>query len=128
MEHHGTEPATILIVDDEAAIGDMMVRMIRRLLPDAIVGAVLSAPQAIEVLNAQQIDVVLTDLRMPEIDGAQLTLLIKARWPQTRVVIISGSTAQAVERVMQAVRADAFLVKPFSRGELAQVLLPLLAS
>jgi CheY-like chemotaxis protein len=128
MEHHGTEPATILIVDDEAAIGDMMVRMIRRLLPDVIVGAVLSAPQAIEVLNAQQIDVVLTDLRMPEIDGAQLTLLIKARWPQTRVVIISGSTAQALERVMRAVRADAFLVKPFSRGELAQVLLPLLGS
>ena len=126
MEQDGTEPPAILVVDDELDIGDMMKRMIQRLLPAATVGAVLSGPQAIEVLNVQRIDVVLTDLRMPDMDGAQLTMLIKQRWPHTRVIIFSGSTEVALREIVEHVQADACLLKPFSRAELTAVLLPLL--
>jgi two-component system response regulator YesN len=126
MEGDGTAPPVILIVDDEAEIGTILVRQIRRLLPAAVIGAVLSAAQALEVLLVQPTDVVLTDLRMPDMDGAQLTQLIKTRWPTTRVIIFSGSTEEALRQVMQAVQADAYLVKPFSRDELAAALLPLL--
>ena len=126
MQQDGTEPPAILIVDDEVDLGDVMVRMIRRLVPTATVGAVLSAAQAIEVLLVQKTDVVLTDLRMPGIDGAQLTQIIKTRWPTIRVIIFSGSTEQALGETARAVQADAYLVKPFSRDELAKVLLPLL--
>jgi two-component system, response regulator YesN len=126
MERDGTEPPTILVVDDEVEVGDMMVRMIRRLLLASTVGAVLSAVQAIDVLLVQGTDVVLTDLRMPGMDGAQLTQIIKTRWPTTRVIIFSGSTDQALNEVTRRVQADAYLTKPFSRDELAAVLLPLL--
>jgi CheY-like chemotaxis protein len=126
MEHDGTEPPIILVVDDEPDIGDVMVRMIRRLLPTATVGAVLSAAQALEVLLVQRTDVVLTDLQMPDMDGAQLTRIIKTRWPTIRVIIFSGSTDAQLREVAQTVQADAYLAKPFSRDQLAAVLLPLL--
>jgi CheY-like chemotaxis protein len=127
MEQDGTEPPTILVVDDDPAVNSMLVRMIGRLLPAATVGAVLSAAQALEVLLNQRTEVVLTDLRMPDMDGAQLTQMIKARWPTTRVIIISASADQILEQIARAVQADAYLVKPFSRAELAAVLLPLLS-
>jgi two-component system, response regulator YesN len=126
MEQDGTEPPAILIVDDEFDISDVMKRMIHRLVPAAVVGCALSALQAIEVLMVQRMDVVLTDLRMPDMDGAQLTQIIKTRWPTTRVIVFSGSTDQALRKIAQVVQADAYLPKPFSRAELAVVLLPLL--
>jgi two-component system, response regulator YesN len=128
MEHDGTKPPMILVVDDEFDVGDMLVRLIRRLVPTATVGAVLSAVQAIDVLLVQGTDVVFTDLRMPGMDGVQLTQIIKTRWPTTRVIIFSGSTEQALREIAQTVQADAYLVKPFSRDELATVLLPLLGN
>ena len=128
MEYDGTEQPTILIVDDEMELGTMLVRTIRRLVPAAVVGAVLSATQAIDVLLTQRTDLVLTDLWMPDMDGAQLAQVVKTRWPTTRVIIFSGSTEQALDEIMQTVHADAYLLKPFSRDELAAVLLPLLAS
>jgi two-component system, response regulator YesN len=126
MEQDGAEPPAILIVDDEPDIGDVVKRMIRRIVPQAVVGTTLSALQAVEVLMVQRIDVVLTDLRMPEMDGAHLTGLIKDRWPGTRVIIFSGSADLRLNATAQRVRADAYLPKPFSRAELAEVLLPLL--
>jgi CheY-like chemotaxis protein len=126
MERDGTEAPAILVVDDEADIGDVMVRMIHRLVPAATVGAVLSAPQALEVLLTQRIDVVFTDLFMPEMSGAQLALIIKSRWSQTHVVIFSGSPDLSLREIAERVQADAYLAKPFSRAELAAVLLPLL--
>ena len=126
MTGDGMEPPIILVVDDEVDIGEVMVRMIRRLLPDAVVGAVLSAAQALEVLLVQRTDVVLTDLRMRDMDGAQLAQIIKARWPTTRVIIFSASAEEALGEIAQQVQADAYLVKPFSRAELGAALLPLL--
>jgi two-component system, response regulator YesN len=126
MQQDGTKPPAILVVDDEVDIGDVMVRMIRRLVPKATVGAVLSGSQAIEVLMVQPIDVVFTDVRMPGMSGADLTRLIKERWPQTRVVIFSGSPDLSLRDIARIVQADAYLTKPFSRDEMAKVLLPLL--
>ena len=128
MEYDGTEAPTILVVDDEMELGNMLVRTIRRLVPAAVVGAALSARQAIDVLLTQRTDLVLTDLWMPDMDGAQLAQVVKTRWPTTRVIIFSGSTKQALVEITQTVQADAYLLKPFSRDELAAVLLPLLAS
>ena len=121
MEQDATKTTAVLVVDDEAAIGDLMRRMLGRLLPAATVGAVLNAAQAIEVLKVQPIDLVLTDVRMPEMDGVQLTQLIKARWPQTRVVLFSGMASVDLEMAAQTGQADGYLAKPINRNTLTQV-------
>jgi CheY-like chemotaxis protein len=126
MEHNGTGRPTILVVDDDPDIARMLVRMLSRLVPTAHVHAVLSGAQALDVLQAQRTDVVLTDLQMPGMDGTQVLQSVKARWPTTRVIVMSASAANALRQMAQAVQADAYLVKPFSGDEVAQALLPLL--
>jgi CheY-like chemotaxis protein len=74
----------------------------------------------------QRTNVVLTDLFMPEMSGAQFAVIIKARWPTTRVIILSESAERALGETARTVQADAYLVKPFSRDELTKVLMPLL--
>jgi two-component system response regulator YesN len=122
MDRGETMPSAVLVVDDEAAIGDVMRRMLRRLLPTATVDAVLSAAQAIEVLMAQPVDLVLTDLRMPGMDGVQLAQLIRARWPTIRVVLFSGTAAESLERAAEVVQADGYFKKPFSLDIVTQVI------
>jgi two-component system, response regulator YesN len=121
------EPWAVLIVDDEAAISDVMRRLLGRLLPTLIVSTVLSAAQAIEVLSIQAIDLVLTDLRMPGMDGVQLAQLIRARWPHTRVVLCSGTATENLELAAETVRADGFLAKPINPERLTQVVRQALA-
>jgi two-component system, response regulator YesN len=121
MDRGETTPSAVLVVDDEAAIGDVMRRMLRRLLPTATVDAVLSAAQAIEMLMVQPIDLVLTDLRMPGMDGVQLAQLIRARWPKIRVVLFSGTAAESLERAAEVVHADGYFKKPFSLESVSRV-------
>jgi two-component system, response regulator YesN len=127
MWSDGTELPVVLVVDDEAEIGDVMRRMLGRLLPTATVDAVLSAAQAIEALIAQPIDLVLTDVRMPEMDGVQLAQLIRARWPTTRVVLFSGMATVDLEVAALAGQADGYLAKPINRNTLTQVVQQLLS-
>jgi two-component system, response regulator YesN len=122
MANLGVAPLTILVVDDEPDVGDVVGRMVKRLLPAADVRVVANAAQALDALTAQPVDVVLTDLWMPVMDGAQLAQTIKARWPTIRVVLISGSSERVLDQAAQAAQADSYLLKPFSRAELATVL------
>jgi two-component system, response regulator YesN len=128
MDEDAAAQPAILIVDDDPTVGDVIGRMVRRAIRGAKVRVVASGAQALDVLTAQPIALVLTDLRMPGMDGAQLTQAIKARWPTAKVVLISGSTDQLLSQVAQAVQADGYLLKPFSRAELASVLQPLLGN
>jgi CheY-like chemotaxis protein len=128
MDRGETRPSAVLVVDDEAAIGDVIRRMLRRLLPTATIDAVLGAAQAIEVLMAQPIDLVLTDLRMPGMDGVQLAQLIRASWPLTRVVLFSGTAAESLEMAAEAAHADGYFKKPFSLESVNRVVLQVLGT
>jgi two-component system, response regulator, stage 0 sporulation protein F len=117
------EPASpaILIIDDEVDIVYILKRMLSHTLPTATIVGVATAAQAIAVLTTQPIDLVPADVRMPVMSGVQLVQQIKAEWPATRVIIVSGVTPQRLAELAQSVQADGYLVKPFSRVELAQV-------
>ena len=74
--------------------------------------------QALSVLQEQEIDVVLTDLRMPNVDGMELLQRVRARWPEVVVIVVTayGSIQTAVE-AMQLGAFD-FLTKPYENNEL----------
>ncbi|MCD6418921.1 sigma-54-dependent Fis family transcriptional regulator [bacterium] len=105
----------ILIVDDEKRLGVLFSRALR----DAGFSAksVETAEKALEMLN-QGFDLVITDLKMPGMDGVELLNRIKELYPDTVVVVMTAHGT--VETAVKAMKAGAydFLLKPFPTDEL----------
>jgi two-component system response regulator AtoC len=106
----------VLLVDDDPAVG----KVLGALLAQAGIEAhhVSSAQDALNVLGTRPVDVVVTDLRMPGMDGMQLLDQISARWPDIPTILLTahGSVPLAVE-AMKKGAAD-FVLKPFDREEI----------
>jgi DNA-binding NtrC family response regulator len=109
----------VLVVDDDVAVGTVLAALLQQAGMKA--SHVASADAALRALARDQADVVLTDLRMPGVDGMQLLTTIGARWPGLPVVVLTahGSVPLAVE-AMRAGAAD-FLLKPFDRQQIVYV-------
>jgi len=105
----------ILIVDDEKNTREGLGRALDR---QYVVHLADSAEAALDVLDNEEIDVVLSDIRMPGLDGMQLMARILARTPQPVVILLTayGSVEQAVEAMRQG--AFDFLTKPVNLDHL----------
>ena len=109
----------VLVVDDEADIRLGLSRLA------ASVGAQVQEAEngeaALEVLERWRADVVLTDLMMPKMSGAELLVEIKQRFPETEVVILTGfGTVQSAVQCLQSGAAH-FLTKPFDNDDVVQL-------
>jgi len=121
-------PANILIVDDSAAIRKILQRVLRQ--ADLPLGQIYEAGdgvQALEAMRANSVDLVLSDINMPNMDGLQLLAQIKAnpQWQAVQVVMITTEGNQA--RVMEAVGLGAagYVRKPFTADQIKEKLLSL---
>lgn len=77
--------------------------------------------QAISALREEQVDVVVSDLRMPGIDGIQLLEWLHDRQPETRFILLTGYGNDEVERKVRELGAFDYLNKPISPDTLAAV-------
>ena len=104
------EKANILIVDDEEVVRLSHLRSLEG--TDCNAQTVEDGREAISVMEQQPFDVVLLDLRMPDLDGMDVLKTIKQRWPDSEVVVITGYPS--IETAKEAVRLGAFnyLTKP----------------
>jgi len=82
---------TILFVDDETQVLTALRRSLHALRDSWKMHFVDSAPQALEVLGQEPIDVVVSDLRMPGMDGAMFLELVLERYPSAIRIVLSGS-------------------------------------
>ncbi|HKW87011.1 MAG TPA: response regulator [Nitrospiraceae bacterium] len=76
--------------------------------------------EAIDELKKRRYEVVLTDYRMPRLDGLQLVKLGRIVWPDTPMVIVSGEQFDFVQVAVQQ-GAYAFIRKPYDPAELLRV-------
>ncbi|WP_457572440.1 sigma-54-dependent transcriptional regulator [Desulfovulcanus sp.] len=111
----------ILIVDDQENFAHGLCRLIGGKFPDLVCFAVTSGDEALDILEREFIALMITDLRMPEMDGLQLldrTLEIE---PTVSVVLLTGYGS--VETAVQALKAGAydFLTKPIDQDLLFRV-------
>ena len=105
-----------LFVDDEPAIREMCQRAATQTGYPHLLAS--RASEALAILAEQPMDVVFTDLRMPDIDGIALLREIKARYPDILVVVMTGYGT--VETAVEAMRAGAYdyIVKPLQKDDL----------
>ncbi len=122
--HGGAEPAraaskTLLCVDDELSVLSALKRTLRS--RDLTVVTATSGAQALEVMAELPVDLVISDMRMPGMDGAQLLEHICRDWPDTVRILLTGySDATATIRAVNHGRIFRYLQKPWDERELAE--------
>ena len=111
-----TEQAlSILIVDDEEYVRQLLVSCLGSTYSCL---AADNAEQAIEHLENQQFDLVVTDITMPGISGLELCKMLRESHPGTPVLIISGLQGEVYRDQALKYGARGFIEKPFDLGNL----------
>ena len=83
--------------------------------------------EALEVLRRQSISLVVTDLKMPRVDGFELLATIMANYPDIPVIIITGFSTPEMEQLARRGGAVDVIAKPFSIGTLARQIIAMLS-
>ncbi len=110
----------VLVLDDEPIVGKRLQPALAKVGCDV---EVFDAPRpALERIEETRFDVVVTDIRMEEIDGIEVLEKVLARWPETRVIMITGYATVEVAREAMAKGAFDFIAKPFKPQELRDVI------
>jgi two-component system NtrC family response regulator len=111
---------TILVVDDDESL--RRVTQVQLQQAGFRAEAAASARQAISLLESQPVDLVLTDLKMPEMSGLELLREIQAQQPETFVVLMTAFGT--IETAVEAVKAGAYdyITKPVNQEELLLLL------
>jgi DNA-binding NtrC family response regulator len=110
----------ILILDDEEIV---CTRLKPSLEKDGYsVATFTDSREAKAVLESEEFDVVVTDLKMANVDGMQLYHFVKERWPRTEVIIISGFATVDVTRAALKAGVRDVIAKPFRISELKDMI------
>lgn len=101
----------ILFVDDEPMVLQGLQRVLRPLRNEWETAFANSGQEALEKLSQEPFDVIVTDMRMPGMDGGQLLTRVKERYPHMVRIILSGQADKTM--VMKSVKpAHQYLAKP----------------
>jgi CheY-like chemotaxis protein len=110
--------AKILAVDDEAIVLDSFRKIL--VLGGYSVDTVESGPEALTLIQSNDYDFVFTDLKMPEMDGVEVTKAVRHLRPDIDVLMITGyATIESAVDVLKFGAMD-YVQKPFSKNELVE--------
>ena len=113
---------SVLLVDDEEDVVEAIVQKIDwEGLGYSLAGYAKNGLEALEIAEEKQIDVVLTDIKMPYMDGLTLSHRLKELYPSIKIIIFSGF--DEFEYAKEAIRLEAeeYMLKPVDAGELSRV-------
>jgi len=121
-----TEAKRILIVDDEQSMCEMLAILLKK--EGLEVRSAGSRAEAADLLRQGPVDLVLTDVQLPDGDGLEILRHVKAASPETAVVVMTayGTTEMAV--AARKLGAEAYILKPFDVDELRIVVRDTLAN
>lgn len=109
----------VLVVDDEAIV----CKSYERVLTDAgySVRTARNGQDALEACRAESFDVMLADLKMPDMDGLEVTRRVKTEFPQVQILIITGYPTQQSADEARGLGVFDYLPKPLSPEQLSAV-------
>lgn len=109
----------LLVVDDEASVVDSLAET----LPWTSVGIVrvfkaYSGQEALEILNTNSVDIMISDIRMPGMNGLELLAQVRRRWKKLKFILLSGHAEFAYAQEAMAHETFDYLLKPVSDEEI----------
>ncbi|MCG3196830.1 MAG: response regulator [Candidatus Omnitrophica bacterium] len=115
------KPPRILVVDDEETIREMLSETLSE-AASYEVDTAADGREALQKMRSSHFDLVITDLRMPEMDGARLLDIARHEFPEIPIVVITGFAR--LETAIESLRLGAanFITKPFRLSEILDVI------
>ncbi len=116
----------MLIVDDEETLTYSLYQSFIISQQDYEVVTAASGEEATEKLSETEFDLVITDIKMPGMDGLELLSLIKSKYPATEVIVMTAYGS--LEKKEEALRKGArfYIEKPFEIKEMKQLVMEIL--
>jgi putative two-component system response regulator len=113
--NHAASRVRVLCVDDETIVLRLMTRLLERVGVD--VTTATGPLEALQVFEAERFDLIVTDIRMPGMDGHAFLAEIRARDPEVPVIVATGHAS--LDNAIRALRdgASGMLMKPFTGEE-----------
>ena len=111
----------ILIVDDEEGIRTLLKLTLAGVKPDYQVVTAPDGFAAMGWLMQQKFDLVLTDWRMGEMDGLELAEAIRDSWPDTRILLMTGTPTPELEGAVKSLGLHGWIEKPFTPTHILNV-------
>jgi DNA-binding NtrC family response regulator len=127
VTHDRPSAATILLVEDDGAVRDMTAQMLSRAGYRVLSAATPGQACSLFDEHAREIDLLLTDVVMPEMPGPALAEQLVARRPGLPVLFVSGYT-DAMPARATATGKVSFLAKPFASSDLVATVAELIAA
>jgi CheY-like chemotaxis protein len=120
--------ASVLVVDDDETFRKIVVRAVQRMGHE--VAEAKNGVEAIECFERHALDLLITDVLMPEKDGIETIRAVRKKWPTVRIIAMSGGGRVEPARYLQMAEAVGVwdtLAKPFSKSELEMLIVKVLA-
>src|SRR5436190_11802457 len=108
----------ILLLDDDQDVLDLYKEMLSSLPSRPDVQTANSGARAIALLESESFTLLISDLKMPKMDGLQLLTIVRKRWPSLRTVVMSALTDETFKDRAYAMGIDQFLEKPRTQQEI----------
>jgi two-component system chemotaxis response regulator CheY len=128
VEDPGMSEIRVLIVDDSSVMRKIVERSLRQAgLNLAVVHEAGSGTDALEVLKTKDVDLILSDINMPSMDGLEFLRQMRAQNLAAGVPVVMITTESSEEHVKQAIQAGArgYIRKPFTAEQVKERVLPL---
>jgi two-component system chemotaxis response regulator CheY len=120
-----------LIVDDSSVMRKIVERSLRQAgLESLVVVEAGSGIEALQILKSEEVDLILSDINMPSMDGLEFVRQLHSQQLAPEVPVVMITTESSEEHVRQAIEAGAkgYIRKPFTADQVKQRVLPLLTA
>lgn len=126
MSDNQPEIKKVLIADDHQLFSEGLAALVSQIPGLQIAGLASDGQQAFDLLTLQPIDLLITDIRMPKLDGIELVKRVKEKFPEIKILVISmHHDASIVEEVFEA-DAEGYILKDATREEFVKAITRLL--
>ena len=108
----------ILIIDDDETIRTVLARTLERAGYTVVLAG--DGRAGLRALEKETMDLVVTDIVMPETEGLELLMQVRARWPESKIIVISGGGRLQDPGYLNTAKlmgADEVLAKPFGGND-----------